>query len=135
MRFFASAPAGEQHNAIDTLRLGMFDDVVQRLLGDPVEGYVNIFRQIGHWVALQRHCDRDAAAAGDRLGQLPQQVAEVRLYQRGRPQLQEQSAHLGQRAAGELAQLAQELPAFSRVVLPEPGAARRQSSWRKTRFE
>ena len=96
----------------------MFHHVVQRLLGDAIEGNVYFVWEVGRWTSIHHDCDRDARPSGHRLGELPQQIAEVGLDQRRWPQFQEQGAHLGQRAAGEPAQLAEHLLAFGLVGLP-----------------
>ena len=98
---------------------GMLDDVVERLLRNTVEGHMGIARE--HARAFHIHLHRNAFPAGGGFGQLAQQIAELGLGEGSRAELEKQRAHFGQRAAAELAQLAQQGQAFVVVALPHCG--------------
>ncbi len=77
---------------------------------------------------------RDAGPAGDGLAQLLEQIGQIRLGQRRRAQLQEQGAHLGQGAPGELAQLLQPRGALLRVARVDARQHLRDEAHREERL-
>ena len=98
---------------------GVFGHIVERFLRDPVERHADLCRDIDGRVHVD--VDRDARAPGHGLPQLLQQIGQVRLGERGGTQLEQQRAHLGEGAAGQLTQLLKLLPALLRVTLVDPG--------------
>ena len=97
----------------------MLDYIVQRFLGDAVEGNLHIRRQLS--LPLYLDINRDAFAAAGGFPKLAQQVFQARFQQGCRAQLQQQRAHLGQRAPAQAAQLLQQTPPFRRIFLPGIG--------------
>jgi hypothetical protein len=97
--------------------LGVLDDVVQRLLGDTIEGHVDLFGQGMEVVHVHRH--RNAGAAGSGFAQLAQQVAQVGFDQGCRAELEQQGPHLGQGAPAQLAEFGQQRSALFLVGLPQ----------------
>ena len=107
----------------------MFGDVVESLLRNVIERDLDIRRQ-GR-VRVNHQVNRHTGATGDGLGELAQQLAQIHLDQRRRAQLQQQRAHLGQRAARQLAQFVQTARGLVRVALPQPRQHFRNNTGRK----
>ena len=97
----------------------MLVDVVERLLGDTVEGELDLRREA--LLALDRHVDRKVRAPAKHLTQLTQKVAQLGLNDGRRAQLEQQGAHLRQSAAGEGAHILESLHASLGVFGPEAG--------------
>ena len=102
----ADAVAGASDLEADLPRGGVLDDVVQRLLGDPVEGLLDRQRQS---LVAERALDHDRQAdpALERRGVGLERAGQPVLFEVARTQLEDQRAHLGERLALEVAELAQ----------------------------
>ena len=103
----AGYPALGSYQEIDArlARLGMLDHVVERLLGNPIERHLR--RRAGGPLPLDASASRGGracplVASTSWRSRSPSGARSAR-----RPQLLEQRAHLGQRPAGQLAQLGQ----------------------------
>ena len=87
----------------DLARPGVLDDVVERLLRDPVEDLLDRQRQALVERALDD--DRQADPALERGRVRPQRAGQPVLLEVARAELEDERAHLGQRLALEVAQL------------------------------
>ena len=95
----------------------VLDDVVERLLGDPVEDLLDRERQPLRQVA--RDDDREADPALERRRMGPQGGQQPVLLEVPGPQLEDQGPHLGQCLALEVAERGQLLAGRRRVAIDE----------------
>ncbi len=111
---------------------GVLGHIVQRLLGNAVQGNVNVFRER----ALTLHCHRDGHARPSRDGftKLSQQVVQARFGQSRRSQLQQQGTHLGHGPPAQLPQFLQELSPLILIAFPESGQCLGDEAGRKQRL-
>ena len=96
---------------------GVLDDVVERLLGDPVEDLLDRQRQPLVEVALDDDRQPDPALQGGAVG-LEGTDQPVLLEVAG-PQLEDERPHLGEGLALEVAQLAELRPRRGRVAVEQ----------------
>jgi hypothetical protein len=96
---------------------GVLDDIIKRFLGDAVESYLNIWRQVA--VAFDLEFQGNARAPAKGVRQVPEQLPDIGFHQRGWAQLEQQRAHLSQGAAVKLAQLFQAAFAFLGAAFPD----------------
>ena len=85
------------------VRIGVLDDVVQRLLRHAVEGLLDVQRQALFGLDLDRH--RQAGAPLDRRTVVAQRLGQAIGLQALRAQLEDQGPHLGQGVPLQLLQL------------------------------
>src|SRR5258705_10583004 len=110
------APAASQVEP-DLPSAGVLDDVVEGLLGDPVQPLLDLEWQPIIKVRFDDDREADAALQGGGVG--PQRAHESVLLDVARSKLEDQGAHLSERFALELAQLAQLLAGRIGVTLEE----------------
>ena len=101
----------------DLARRGVLDDVVERLLRDPVEDLLDGQREPLIERALDH--DRQPDPALERGGVRPQRAGEPVLLEVAGTQLEDQRAHLGERLALEVAQLAELASGGVRVAVEQ----------------
>ena len=92
----------------------MLHDVVQRLLGDPVERVLDLDRE--SLDAVGDDGDREPDPALERRGVRAQRADDAVLGEAARPELEDQRAHLGQGVALQLAEGGQLRPGLLRVA-------------------
>jgi len=93
---------------------GVFYNVIQTLLGNPVKGHFDFGRHF--IIASHIQPNGQAGATDEGFAELFEQVRETRLGKGSRPELEQQRAHFGQRPARELAQLFGGLACFGSSI-------------------